>query len=111
MVEPVLVLEDIHIDEQDNDSQIGLEQGQVLVITLESHPTTGYRWELVETQDSILQQMGEVEYKPSESGVGSSQIFRFEATSSGQMTLQMIYHKPWEGVEPLKTYSVQVAVP
>jgi predicted secreted protein len=109
-----MLVEDIHIDEHDNDSQVELDQGQVLVITLESNPTTGYRWEQVETQDSILQPKGEIEYTASESGVvgaGSSQIFRFEATSSGQMTLQMIYHKPWENVEPLKTFSIQVVVP
>ena len=98
-------------------SQVELDQGQVLVITLESNPTTGYQWEPVEGQESVLQQMGEAEFKPSETGEpplagsGGSEIFRFKATSSGQMTLQIIYHRSWEeGVEPLKTFSLQVTV-
>ncbi len=98
-------------------SQIELEQGQILVGTLESNPTTGYRWEVVETQESILEQMGEAEFEPSDKGEpplvggGGSEIFRFKAIGVGQMTLQLVYHRPWEeGVEPLKTFSLHVTV-
>ncbi len=109
--------EEINVDEDDADGQVELEQGQILVVTLESNPTTGYRWEVVETQESILEQMGEAEFKPSETGgppmvgAGGWEIFRFKAISVGQMTLQLVYHRPWEeGVEPLKTFSLQVVV-
>lgn len=111
------MLKEIHIDESDNGSQLEFEQGQTLVLTLESNPTTGYQWEQVEGQESVLQQMGEAEYKPSDAGepplpgAGGWEIFRFRAAGPGQMTLQMIYHRPWEeGVEPLKTFSIQIVV-
>ncbi len=98
-------------------SQVELEQDQILVITLESNPTTGYRWEQVEIQDSILQQMGEAEFKPSQTGepplvgAGGWEIFRFKAISAGQMTLQLVYLQPWvEGVEPINTFSIEVVV-
>jgi len=114
---PPVELEEINVDEKDDGSQVELEQGRILVVTLESNPTTGYRWEQVETQESILQQMGEAEFKPSETGgpplvgAGGWEIFRFKAISAGQMTLQLVYHRPWEeGVEPLKTFSLQVVV-
>ncbi len=58
-------LPDIHVDEDDDGGQVTLEQGQILVVTLESNPTTGYQWEVVENQDSILEQVGEAEFKPS----------------------------------------------
>jgi len=109
--------EEVNIDENDADSQVELEQGQILVVTLESNPTTGYRWELAETQESILEQMGEAEFKQSDTGepplvgAGGWEIFSFKAISAGQMTLQLGYHRPWEeGVEPVKTFSIQVVV-
>ncbi len=109
--------EEVNVDEGDADSQVKLEQGRILVVTLESNPTTGYGWEVAENQESILEQMGEAEFKQSETsepplvGAGGWEIFRFKAISAGQMTLQLVYHRPWEeGVEPLKTFSLQVVV-
>jgi len=114
---PPVEPEEVNVDENDADSQVELEQGRILVITLESNPSTGYRWEQVETQESILQQMGEAEFKPSDTGespppgTGGWEIFRFKAISAGQTSLKLVYHRPWEeDVEPLKTFSLQVVV-
>jgi predicted secreted protein len=114
---PPVESEEVNVDEQDNGSQIDLKQGQILVITLQSNPTTGYRWEQVENQDSTLEQMGEAEFKPSETGGpppvgdGGWEIFHYKAVSAGQKTLTLVYHRPWEeGVEPLRTFSLQIVV-
>jgi predicted secreted protein len=114
---PPVEPEEVNVDEKDADSQVELEQGQILVVTLESNPTTGYSWEVVETQESVLEQIGEAEFKPSQTGepplvgAGGWEIFRFKAISAGQTSLKLVYHRPWEeGVEPLKTFSIQVAV-
>jgi len=114
---PPVEVEEIHVDENDTSSQIELEQGQILVVTLESNPTTGYRWEQLESQESVLRKMGETEYRPSDAGApplvgaGGWEIFRFKATSAGQTTLRIIYRRSWEeGIEPLKTFSIQVVV-
>ena len=37
-----------------NDSQIWLKKGQTLVVTLESNPSTGYSWELIEHLEPVL---------------------------------------------------------
>ncbi len=113
--EPIPI--EVHVDQSDTNSQVEIEKGQILVVTLESNPTTGYQWELVENQGTILEQMGEAEFKPSETGepplvgAGGWEIFHFNAISPGQMTLQLIYHRPWEeGVEPINTFSIEVIV-
>jgi inhibitor of cysteine peptidase len=107
----------IDVNEVDANSRVELEQGQILVITLESNPTTGYRWEVVEDQESILEQIGESEFKPSDegeppmAGAGGWEIFRFKAISAGQTTLRLVYRRPWEeGVEPINTFSINVLV-
>jgi inhibitor of cysteine peptidase len=59
--------------------------------------------------------MGEAEFKQSDTGepllvgAGGWEIFRFKAISTGQTSLQLVYHRPWEeGVEPLNTFTLQV---
>ncbi|MFC1636586.1 protease inhibitor I42 family protein [Planctomycetota bacterium] len=43
-------------------------------------------------------------------GAGGWEIFRFKTASAGQITLKLVYHRPWENVEPLKTFSIEVIV-
>ena len=109
-------VEPVEVNEDNDGGQVELEVGQILVVTLESNPSTGYRWEKAEDNDSILEQLGEAEFKPSDTsepplvGAGGWEIFRFKVASVGQMTLTLVYHRPWEDVEPLKTFTVQVIV-
>ena len=108
---------EVKLDASANGSQVELQKGQTLVITLKSNPTTGFRWEMVEAEESILRQMGEPEFKvsdprePPPPGTGGWETWRFEAMSPGQTALELVYHRPWEeDVEPLETFSLQVVV-
>lgn len=106
---------EVRFDMADNGRQIEAEVGQILAISLESNPTTGFGWELIELEDPILQLMGEAEFQPSESneivGAGGTETFRFEVASTGQTTLTLVYRRSWEeGVEPLETFSLNVIV-
>jgi predicted secreted protein len=100
------------------DGQVTLELGQVFAVTLESNPSTGYRWEWVVSGQSILEQIGEAEFKQPETGgapligAGGWEIFAFKAVSPGQMILKLVYRRPWEeGVDPLRTFSLHIVVP
>jgi len=107
---------EVQLTAADNDSKVELKSGQVLSITLESNPTTGYTWEVVDTPgEQVMQQVGEIEFIPNRQGpgiVGSGgvQIIRFECVNAGQTVLKLVYHRPWETeVEPLETFSIHVA--
>ena len=106
----------VEVNEENDGKQVELDLGQILVVTLESNPSTGYRWEVAETNESILEQLGEAEFRPSDTGdpplvgAGGWEIFRFKAGSPGQMVLNLVYRRPWEDVEPLKTFSIEVIV-
>ena len=109
--------EDVNLSAKDGGSQVQVDVGQVLVLTLESNPTTGYSWEVVEAEDSVLRQSGEPEFEaaseldPPLVGAGGVEVFRFEAVGTGETQLELVYHRPWEeGVEPLETFSVQVII-
>jgi inhibitor of cysteine peptidase len=110
-------VKEVQVGAQDNGKRIEVEKGQTLVVTLESNPTTGYSWEVIEGEGTVLQQKGEVEFQPSNAGdqqlvgAGGTETFRFEAAGTGEVTLKLIYHRSWEkGVEPLQTFSMQVTV-
>jgi inhibitor of cysteine peptidase len=101
------------LEAKDNGSQIQLEKGQTLAISLEGNPSTGYTWEMVESEGSILRQVGEIEFKAESDLVGApgTQTLRFETVEAGQMDLKLVYHRAWEeGVQPLETFTVQVTV-
>jgi predicted secreted protein len=109
--------EEVNVNEDDDGGQIELEQGQVLVVTLESNPTTGYSWEQAENQEPYLEQMGQPEFKqsltdgPPMAGAGGWEIFRFKAINAGKMTLQLVYRRSWEeGVEAINTFSLDVVI-
>ena len=108
--------ESVEVNEDDNRGQVELERGQILVVTLESNPSTGYRWEQAEQYKSILLQLGEVEFKSSDTGnpptvgAGGWEIFRFRAVSPGQISLLFFYHRSWEDAEPVETFSIKVTV-
>jgi len=57
-------LKEIDVGMSDNGSQVQLEVGQILVVTLESNPTTGFQWAVAELDEGILKQTGEAEFVP-----------------------------------------------
>ena len=99
-----------------NNSQVEMEKGQTLIITLDSNPSTGFSWERAATEDEALQQVGEVEFRQGPQnkdmvGVGGQQILRFKAEKAGQTALELVYHRPWETeAKPAETFVVQVLV-
>jgi inhibitor of cysteine peptidase len=104
---------EVAVDVSHNGGQVDLDVGQTLVVSLESNPTTGYRWEVDKIDDEILQQEGEAEYKAESDlvGAGGVETFRFKALASGEGELKLIYHRSWEeGVEPLEVFSITVNV-
>ena len=106
---------EIELDINDSGSQVEVEKGQVLVISLESNPSTGYSWDVMEIDESILKQDGESEFISSQSGdivgAGGVEILRFETTGVGTTYLELGYRRVWEeDVAPLMLYTLSVVV-
>jgi predicted secreted protein len=55
---------EVKLDAGDDGSQVELNAGQTLVVSLESNLTTGYTWEAAELDEQVLRQVGEAEFKP-----------------------------------------------
>ena len=101
------------IGERENGSTVALQAGGELDITLDANATTGFRWEIAAADAAIARPMGEPEYKPQGTALGSGgqTTFRFEAVAPGQTIVKLIYHRPFEqGVPPARTFQVNVVV-
>ena len=107
----VTPIPEVRLGLEDRDRLIVLNIGQDLVISLEGNPSTGYTWEVAAVDESILRQVGEVEFEPESDLVGApgEMILRFQAVEPGRTQLALVYWRPWEK-EPLETYSITVNV-
>jgi predicted secreted protein len=72
----------------------------VILIALDSNPTTGYSWEASydETRLELVEETYELgEYvKQGLVGAGGTELFRFKALKSGEAQITMEYKRPWE---------------
>lgn len=98
----------------DNGRQVEVKAGDLIVISLDGNPSTGYTWEASDLDTAMFAQVGETEFKsdsPGLVGAGGTLTLTFEALRAGSATLTLIYHRPWEtDVEPLDTFSITVVV-
>jgi len=99
-----------------NGRQIELTNGQTFNVTLETNPSTGYSWQVVELNNNILHQIGETETEPNITqknmvGVPVMHTFQFQVINTGQTTLSIVYHRIWEkDVAPVNTFSIDLFV-
>lgn len=103
----------IKLVEKDAGGTFTLNAGDTLEIALAGNPTTGYSWEHAANDSTVLDQIGEPEYKTDSNlvGAGGQFTFRFCAVVTGQAMIRLIYHRPWEKeVAPLKTFEVTIVV-
>ena len=112
-------LKKVNIDSSYNGKEIIVPAGELLVINLESNPTTGFRWELSQPANKGVLALIQNEYqsdKPDKqdtpvAGAGGTEIWTFEAVSAGETTIAMEYSRPWEGGEKgVNTFNLKVIV-
>ncbi len=103
----------VKLTETDAGSTVEMNVGDMLQVTLEGNPTTGYDWEMASGDAAVLEQLGASTYKADSDlmGAGGQVTLRFKAVAAGQTTLQLVYHRPWETDEPpAETFEVTVIV-
>jgi len=92
---------------------IGADQEFVILIALESNPTTGYSWEA--NYDETMLELVEETYELGEYaqqgafGAGGTELFRFRALESGEVEITMVYKRAWEEeVLDQKVFTIEV---
>jgi inhibitor of cysteine peptidase len=105
----VAVTESPSVDESYNGKEIQLAQGSILQVALNSNPTTGFKWELIQISDStVLEKVSDKfetpmikqkEGSPPIVGAGGKEFWQFKALKKGTAAISMEYSRPWEGGE------------
>ncbi|WP_095107971.1 protease inhibitor I42 family protein [Pseudomonas sp. Irchel 3E20] len=101
--------------EKSSDCPLTLNQGQNLILTLPSNPTTGYRWAIQDSAGGVLRALSpEVYSNPEDAGlVGSAgqSTWRFQAFAPGTGRLLLTYSQPWAPeVPPVKAFDCAIKV-
>ena len=106
----------LSLTEEDNGRAITIAVGECFDVRLKSNVTTGYEWQLVEMDASILENTDK-EYvqdiaPPGMTGVGGTEIWEFAGETPGQTELRLEYRRPWEPVanKPEDTFEIEVTV-
>lgn len=104
----------ITVSAGDNGKTIWVPLNDLLLITLESNPTTGYDWIFSVAPDSrilkLLKFYQEV-INPNIVGSPSLEHWLYEAVGEGTTRIELVYKRPWEmTVPPEQTFSICINV-
>lgn len=96
------------------ETKISAKVGQEFSVSLESNPSTGYKWDLESALDESKILKVRSEYVPSGSnriGAAGKEVWVFKALSPGDYAIKMKYARPWEkDTAPAKTATFEVSV-
>jgi len=98
---------------KDNGLSFSLHQPETITIMLAGNPTTGYAWEMVEVDRSVLTTEPEPVFVPDStlSGAGGRFTFRLYPIAKGSTRVKLVYRRSWEkNVPPIETFSVDIQV-
>jgi len=101
------------LTQSDSGKTLALNKGDVLQVTLDCNPSTGYSWQVMQINDAVLVQAGEAEYQPGGDmpGAPGTCVFRFNAISAGTSTLKLGYKQWWDAqMAPDPVFEVTVNV-
>jgi inhibitor of cysteine peptidase len=97
-----------------------------LIVTLESNPTTGFKWQYEEEvkdtlhiltgipDETVLALVGQKFVAPEAGappGTGGEEVWTFRAMGKGTTELSMEYSQPWEGgMKAARTFNLTIVV-
>lgn len=94
----------------DQTSMVSVARGATVEIVLPGNPSTGYAWEVSETDEQLLPLVSSSYESGSDMpGAGGEYRFEFNATGKGLVDLRLVYKRPWEA-EVLKTFAITLKI-
>jgi inhibitor of cysteine peptidase len=111
---PPMSNSEIAVNDTNNNSQIIIQKGNIMIVELLTNPGIGYSWQIIKNDPDKLKSLGDSVLKPIEAeapGASENQVFRFLAQNLGSTMLELHYLRPWErNLPPLKTYKINVQI-
>jgi inhibitor of cysteine peptidase len=105
----------VEVTAKDNDKTVRAVVGNLVRITLESNPSTGYNWELRDfefgaavfnSSDLVARKDGNVLF-----GTPGDTVITLQAVQPGEQDITLVYRRPWEPPDqPAATFRFRLAV-
>ncbi len=106
--------EAMRLTEAADGTAIEVYQNGGFTVDLESNPTTGYMWAVVELDGGVVEEVGhEYHADPNPemmTGTGGREEWVFRAVAPGTAQLVMHYRRHWEPDDPDGTFTLTVTV-
>ena len=110
-------IELISLNENNNGQNYTVKVGQEFVLSLASNPSTGYVWDFNKSiDDKLLELKIDKAYEPDAAvisnivGQGGKTYWKFKALQAGTAEIELRYARPWESVQPTKTFKVTINI-
>ena len=103
----------LKLSREDNGKLIKLRQGDVIIVSLQETPTTGYRWTVDNIDEKILELQNEGFRIAPGVGIGGSgtRTFSFRAITVGSVNLRLKLRREWLGdASIIERYSLTIKV-
>jgi inhibitor of cysteine peptidase len=103
----------LKLSREDNGKLIELHQGDVIIVSLQETPTTGYRWAVESIDEKILELQNEGFHIAPKAGLGGSgtRTFSFRAITVGSVNLKLKLWREWLGGASItERYSLTIKV-
>lgn len=109
--------QEVWVTEEDSGGTVTIGMEDSLIVALDSNPTTGFSWTLVSISNTSVVTNVSSEYIPDPTptgepmvGSGGEEIWTFAPQAAGTSTIEMMYSRPWESVEPAARFNITVTV-
>jgi predicted secreted protein len=105
--------ETIYLTYDDNGSKIDLNIGERVNLTLDQNGgSTGYSWNIIELNESILKFENTKTWNVSQLVGGfSKDSWHFTAVNNGTTILKLAYYRSWEGIDnSSKVFEIEINV-
>lgn len=97
----------------DNGTTVNLGIDDPFEIELVGNASTGYTWQVMPFDSTVIEQVGEPEFESNDGRIGSAGAitFKFQTIAAGQTDLLLVYRRKWEENEPpAKTFEMKIVV-
>ena len=100
----------VTLTRMNNGETVIVSKGDEISVVLPGNPTTGYRWEVAEIDESRVALVNS-SYTADSDLVGAGGEFRFDfkTVGTGEMRLRVVYKRPWEPDVP-ETFTVTIKI-
>ncbi|HUP33211.1 MAG TPA: protease inhibitor I42 family protein [Gaiellaceae bacterium] len=106
----------VRLSARDDGRVVGVERGATIEVWLDSNPSTGFGWSLVERPDAAVLSLVSSRFVPADedeeppAGRGGTEVWTFEADAPGATSLRLAYVRSWEPERAEGRFTLRVRV-